>query len=410
MKTSIWILAVLLFAGAGLAQEEEDAALAKRIEGEVDEYFKAIDKNEDGKLTKAELKTLVKEQTGVKDETDYVFVENYGSWLLDFLAADADDNSEVTRDELAKLLETQYVGEEDPALSKADIKVLETEYYIPAARGMIERLDKNDDDKVSKEEAAVLGDEEGFAEIDSDGDGQVTRDELVKAIHGESAQFYTIPEDAKVGGASDDDDEKADAAEDDVERADAADDAEKDEAEEADTGKDAAEADDGDKPEVPDAIRREFNERDADGDGRITKEELKKQADRIENIAIWWGLYISFLGMDADDGGTVDLGEFAKFMRDEEDGVKHKLDAEDRKLVLDEIWSDLDTDKNGTVGKEEFGKHFPGAGEFDGFDSDEDGELTRDEFWDAIFKNLKASYEYAEDDKSDEEDSPAEDE
>lgn len=346
------LFAAGMFSGGVFAQDGEgvEEEAGEDVSAQVDEYFNEVDGNEDGKVTKAEFKKGVKDE-GFEDEASLDYLQYYGAMLTDFLAADADDNDEVTKDELTTLLKTQLDGD-SPRLSAADLKTLDKEYCTPGAKALINAVDGDNDGKVSKKESERMGGD-GFGEVDLDSDGYVTPLEMRKAILKDARKGYDAPE---------------------------------------------YEFESDDKIEVTPKAQKAFDEMDSDGDGSISKPEIRKAYGDPESVAHWWGVYIAFLSMDADDSDGVDIQEFLYYGKDESWGVPHKVYESDKDAAMVEIWSDLDADEDGKVSKKEFGKVFPDTKEYDGYDKDKDGNVDKDEFWDGVWSGFGKDFKFVKND------------
>lgn len=351
-KLWVCLLAATLFSGAVYAQMDGDGEdIEAEIATDVDEIFASMDADKNGKISKDEVLASVRADTD-EPEDSLAFIDHYGSMLMDFLAADANDDLEVTKAELTALLRTQYAGDK-AKLSKADLAIIDKEYYTKGAAALIKMMDNDGDGKISEAEGERGGG--GFGDVDLNGDGFVTALEIRKSLHAQTEEAYNVPE--------------YDFGED----------------------EDAAEA------EIPQPVKETFAQFDTDGDGKISKAEIKTGAGENENPGYWWGVYISFLAMDTDNDGFVDLNEFAVFGRNESEGVNHKLYPHDKDAALNEIWGDLDTDKDGKVSAEEFAIAFPGSDEYKQWDKDNDGDVNKDEFWNGLLPSLE-NYTYVDDD------------
>ncbi len=134
----------------------------------------------------------------------------------------------------------------------------------------------------------------------------------------------------------------------------------------------------------------EFKEYDADGDGKITKEEMKKSlGEEADDFDTWMDTYMQFLMLDANDDGVVTKDEYAKLY---DEDFEEKLSSKDVDSLTAEIYTKADTDKDGNLTKAEI-KAIDGEDmedeEFKEFDSDSDGKISKGEFKSAMKKMLE---------------------
>jgi Ca2+-binding EF-hand superfamily protein len=351
MNWKVWtcFAAAALFSGALHAQMEAD-----ETEETVTYLMELLDADGDGKISKAEVKKVA--DADAEGATEAEKLENWGNYLLEFLAEDADDDGFVTRDELTKFLKNLDAGKKSK-LSAKDWETYTQEYLDPSFAAELKKYDKDNDSAISRKEAEAIEDfpEEAFDQLDADKDGKITAAEYRQFLRTAMAESYEI-EEAK-----------------------------------PDTG----------KQEVPTKVKEHFAKIDADGDGFISQAEMKKAlGDGQENKAHWWGVYIAFLSMDADDDLKVDIHEFYTFGKDENEGKAHTFYPKDKTEALNEIWLDLDADKDGKVARAEFLKLFPEGGEeFDSWDANANGELTKDEAWDALKPQFEKNFKFPDKDK-----------
>lgn len=358
MNWKVWacFAAAAMFGGALHAQMEGD-----ETEETVNYLMEMLDGDGDGKITKAELKTAA--EADAEGGTESEKLETYGSYLLEFLAEDTNDDEVVTRDELKTFLKNSEEGKKGK-ISAKDWETYTKEYLDPGFAAELKNYDKDNDSAISRKEAEAIEDfpEEAFTQLDADKDGKITAAEYKQFIRTAMAESYEI---------------------------------------EGDAAKPEPE-----KLEVPEKVKQNFSKADGDGDGFISKAEMKKaMAEGQANRAYWWGVYIAFLSMDTNDDLKVDINEYYVYGKDENEGKAHVFYPKDKTEAMTEIWADLDGDKDGKVTQAEFSKLFPSgegydsAEEFKGMDADNSGDVSKDEMWDALKPQFAKGFKFPDKDK-----------
>jgi Ca2+-binding EF-hand superfamily protein len=183
-------------------RESVRAAIQKKIKAQWEEEFKILDKDDSGKLTAEELgdthAALLK--SGDKDEDKAlskdeflaareaaaqarrtgVQVQSADDWLKQF---DKDKDGKVSKAEyperMARMFDA-YDADKDGFVTKEEYHGYLAGVLRLPPEETIKHFDKNNDGKISKEEASGAI-EQGFDRIDSDNDGQLTKDEIEKA-------------------------------------------------------------------------------------------------------------------------------------------------------------------------------------------------------------------------------------
>ena len=363
-KLMLCALAASLLSGAVYAQMGgDDGGDETDVSEEVQFYMDIYDADEDGKISRAEVKKAAEENA--EDDSEIKKLEAYGDALVEFLAADDNGDDTVTKDELTKYFKLIYAGKK-PKLTAKDWKTIESVYLDPDLALVLKEHDKDGDKQFNKDEAKAIKIEgEAFTTIDADKDGKLSADELKAAYKQMMSGTYEI----EAGEAAVDPEEK---------------------------------------PEVPPEIMKKakaaFGEWDTDGDGFATKAEVKALG-KGEETANWWGRYIGFLAMDTDDDLKVSFDEFLAAGLAGRAGKKGKLYPADKKEACKEVWAELDGDSDGKVTEAEWKKMFPNSDEYAGADTDKNGDLSQDEFWTLLKPNLEGSFEFMEKDKPSKSDS-----
>jgi Ca2+-binding EF-hand superfamily protein len=359
MTWKAWtIAAALTFSGSLYAQEEE-LDIPKEVEKQITKY----DTDKDGKITKAEYRAVERTDSGEPEDS----YEWLGAWkysLGQFLASDTDDNLEVNKTELTTYLEyiTSGKAEKYGKLSKGDVEVMDEEYFEPLVKWILAKLDADKNGKINKKEADAAG-SPGVMEYDSNKDGGVDSMEMKQSEVTELSGTYDIEEGYTLKG-------------------------------------EPSKVDTPDPNEIPEKVRENFNAMDADKNGKVSKAEWKTMLEKDNpGKPAWWGAYIAFLSLDSDDDLHATVEEFAAYGRDENEGVRHKFYPADRAEALNEIWSDLDADKDAKVVKDEWLKLFPGNEEFDGLDKDSSGDASKDEVWDLFKGGFGETFEFLDKDR-----------
>lgn len=358
MRLKMWacLTAAVMFGGTLNAQMEGD-----ETDDTVSYLMEMLDGDGDGKITKAELKAAA--EADAEGGTEAEKLESYGSYLQEFLAEDANDDEVVTREELKKFLQASESGEK-VKFSAKDWATYSKEYLDPAFESELKLYDKDKDSAINKKEAEAIEDfpETAFDQLDADKNGKITAAEFKQFIRETLKESYTLEEEG-------------------------------------------AKPDAGDQ-EVPAKVKENFSKVDGDGDGFIGKSEMKKaMAEGQANRAYWWGVYIAFLSMDTNDDLKVDINEYYVYGKDENDGKAHVFYPKDKTEAMNEIWLDLDGDKDGKVTQAEFSKLFPSgegydsAEEFKGMDTDNSGDVSKDEMWDALKPQFEKGFKFPDKDK-----------
>jgi Ca2+-binding EF-hand superfamily protein len=163
--------------------KDKDGFLTKEEMPERYQYvFDKLDTNKDGKLSKQELIDGWHLLHPRHRPADFVYV------LIEM--SDCDENCvqelQAIYDALQKLDKNR-----DGKIDVAELKAAREQIISDRVDRIMKRQDTNKDGKISKDEA--VGEvRENFAEIDADGDGFITREELLKAM---SAKPKEAPED-----------------------------------------------------------------------------------------------------------------------------------------------------------------------------------------------------------------------
>lgn len=147
-----------------------------------DDLFKKLDKDEDGFLTVREMLGDVEAVVKAADDRAAEVVKE------EFGILDRNDDGVLDKDELgekwAHLLDNGD-ADKDGKLTLEEFKATRRPAPEEGARGqrgnIIERLDKDGDGKISKEEAPARL-KERFDDIDENGDGFIDQEELEKAL------------------------------------------------------------------------------------------------------------------------------------------------------------------------------------------------------------------------------------
>ncbi|XP_033726631.1 neo-calmodulin-like [Pecten maximus] len=143
--------------------------------------------------------------------------------------------------------------------------------------------------------------------------------------------------------------------------------------------------------EFEEKCKRVFDMFDLDGDGQLTKAEIKRGYHMFEMCPTEEDLDQTMSALDIDNSGTVDLEDFKILMR--------KIDQEEEKANVADAFKKLDRRKRGYLDKKQFTVVLNGAmkgeaggkfskGEIDEFfkvvDTNGDGKIDCEEFVEAF--------------------------
>lgn len=155
-------LITALVLGAGVASA--DAANAKGDKaGHRHGMFQHLDANKDGKVTKAEAKTVADAR---------------------FAKLDANKDGAITQEEAKKFHETMRAEHQKKRADQGDDKSCAgkgDEKHAHRGAGLFKMSDANNDGKITRAEAAKM-EEKRFARLDANKDGVITQEEA-KAAH-----------------------------------------------------------------------------------------------------------------------------------------------------------------------------------------------------------------------------------
>lgn len=148
---------------------------------------------------------------------------------------------------------------------------------------------------------------------------------------------------------------------------------------------------------------------DFNADGKITKDEIKKSADRDaegstarEKLELFGSYLSTFLAADADESNDVTSAEMTSYVKTMFDGKKVKISARALETLnaeyitpwIDQLWKEADANKDGFLTAEEMEKL--GEGEsagFDTYDTDGDKKLSKAEIRKVFDDAMKESYD-----------------
>lgn len=165
-----------------------------------------------------------------------------------------------------------------------------------------------------------------------------------------------------------------------------------------------------------------FETLDTDKNETITLSELKdalrKEAKSEENAEMLYLTYLQmylldYLSADTDDNNELTKAELKKYVTSRNSDVEFKADlsAKDMKVVeaeyltpyVDEIYKEMDTDKDGSLTRKEAAAadngEEPSDEEWKAVDTDGDGKVSKAEFSGYLKSELAKSYNVAKDDK-----------
>lgn len=352
----------------GLVSAQEADDLAARIQKETDAYFANYDTDDDGQVGLAEFKAAYRKLAGVVENpdpdaenpgvkaTDAQYLNGKKGMLLDYLAADINDDFKLTRAEYGDYLRTVHTGAEVYGhLSSVDIEVLDRDCLEALVKATMGVFDADGDGFITVEEAEKLGVGSAIPEIDEDGDGKASELEVKLAEVDAIARIFTL-EDGHMFS-----ERKAVA-----------------------------------RPEVPQHVKERFEGADTNSDGNLSYEELCAAQPKQPVGAESWGMYLAFVAMDRDNNLLVDVHEFYAFGLAHNQGKRHKLYPIDEEQTMDFIWAGMDKDGDGLVSKDEYLAVVADAAEFESMDTDNSGQLTKQELWTMLKIGLSGSFDFVE--------------
>ena len=150
--------------------KDKDGALTRsELPADLRAGFQNLDKSGDGKLDAGELKANAARMQACVQPVEVVTI-----WTIE--AVDP-----VTRQELQTAYDRlrQLDKNSDGQIAQDEVAAAREQAIVRRADAVFQRLDANDDGKVSMEEAPGQG---GFPTADTNNDGSLTRDELKAAI------------------------------------------------------------------------------------------------------------------------------------------------------------------------------------------------------------------------------------
>jgi Ca2+-binding EF-hand superfamily protein len=187
----VWMIAAAgtMFAGGLFAQmggEEEEGAGSYATM-----YMELLDVNADGKITKEEIKKASDRDS--EGENARSKLETYGSYLSTFLVADADENNEVTKDELTTYFQTAFDGKKSKLSAKA-METMDKEYISPWIDQLWADADADKDGNLTAAEMEKLGEGEsaGFETYDTNSDGKLSKAEIRKVFEDAMKETYEV--------------------------------------------------------------------------------------------------------------------------------------------------------------------------------------------------------------------------
>ena len=344
-------------------------------------HFDDLDKSGDGDLSKKEVKRALAAFAKKDRKGAYPKLKELAAI---FSSLDLDGDGYVSYDEICEYIDDDGPESEDPRRA-----------FARALKAHFEKLDKSGDDDLSKKEvkAALIAftkkDKSGkfpklkeladiFRDLDLNGDGHVSYDELSEFI-------------ADVGAGRD------------TRRADASADGKK--ARRASPRKADAQA------TFAQALKKHFDDLDKSGDGDLSKKEVKQaltsfaKKDRKGAYPKLKELNAVFEALDLDCDGHVSYDELCEFIDERLDGAPEKADPRATLAqALKKHFDDLDKSGDGDLSKREvkqalttFAKKdkkgkFPKLKElaaiFDDMDLDGDGHVSYEEICDYIDERL----------------------
>ncbi|MBK8208525.1 MAG: EF-hand domain-containing protein [Planctomycetes bacterium] len=180
-------------------------------------------------------------------------------------------------------------------------------------------------------------------------------------------------------------------------------------------------AEEGDETDAE--VNSYFETLDTDKNETITLSELKaalrKEATTEEGAEMLYLTYLQmylldYLSADKDDNNELTKAELKKYVTSRNSDMEFKADlsAKDMKVVeaeyltpyVDEIYKEMDTDKDGSLTRKEAAAadngEEPSDEEWKAVDTDSDGKVSKAEFSAYLKSELAKSYNVAKDDKS----------
>lgn len=276
-----------------------------------DEFFEIADTDKDDKITKAEYRAFFPKIS------DGQWIGVYQSFLLE----DTNDDGVVGKQERAKLFDTHVTQHKELIPNEKDLAAFAAEAMALFDKDKDGFLNKDEHDPV----ATVHPDQ--FERDDTNADGKIDKEECGNIF----ARQFDFDWDKK---------QKA---------------------------------------------KTKFARLDSDKDGEISKAEYKAQLGEDPKFGRWFGKYMDFRRMDTNDDDKVSLAEFtANELAKEEPELSDK----DYDALVDVTYEKMDTDSDGFITVEEAkanGDKFDQKG-FDKLDTDSDGKISKKEFL-VILKN-----------------------
>ena len=150
--------------------KNKDGALSRNeLPADMRDGFKELDKNNDGKLDASELRSHAARMQACMQPVEVVTI-----WTIEAVDPVTKDELQAAYDQLRQLDKNN-----DGKIGDDEVKAAREQAIAKRINTAFERMDANDDGKLSKQEA--LG-HPGFAQADKDNDGSVSKHELKAAI------------------------------------------------------------------------------------------------------------------------------------------------------------------------------------------------------------------------------------
>lgn len=154
------LLSCFLLAVIGCFATAQDKPAPKEPAAQAREYFAKFDSDANGKVIYTEITAVIRKETGqdgIEKLIDDKYTPMLARLLQQFLAADVNDDGEMTEDELTDLLRKQAESSGfRPGLSNPDVDELHSEIVTPMVKLYLKLGDKNGDDELSLEEEGKL--------------------------------------------------------------------------------------------------------------------------------------------------------------------------------------------------------------------------------------------------------------